>query len=187
MSLCKTKTKDFQKLNVKDLLENRKFWKTVFNDKGFYSSKLMLKENNRPITEEKELVPIMNTFFVNIAENLDLKKDDDSPLNPISSENINDLEKLKNYPSVHKISQTFMINEKRSFKFMTEDQVREVIINIDSSKATPIGDISVDILKSTIDIHLPFITNNINLSIKKGCFPEERKFAEVRTIFKKKR
>ena len=147
----------------------------------------MLKENNRPITEEKELVPIMNTFFVNIAESLDLKKDDDSPLNPISSENINDLEKLKNYPSVHKISQTFMTNEKRSFKFMTEDQVREVIMNIDSSKATPIGDISVDILKSTIDIHLPFITNNINLSIKKGCFPEERKLAEVRTIFKKKR
>ena len=147
----------------------------------------MLKENNRPITEEKELVPIMNTFFVNIAESLDLKKDDDSPLNPISSENIHDLEKLKNYPSVHKISQTFMTNEKRSFKFVTEDQVREVIMHIDSSKATPISDISVDILKSTIDIHLPFIKNNINLSIKKGCFPEERKLAEVRTIFKKKK
>ena len=29
MSLCKTKTKDFQKLTVKDLLDNRKFWKTI--------------------------------------------------------------------------------------------------------------------------------------------------------------
>ena len=36
-----------------------------------------------------------------------------------------------------------MTNEKTFFKFMTEDQVREVIMNLDSSKATPIGDISL--------------------------------------------
>ena len=51
-----------------------------------------------------------------------------------------------------------MTNEKVSFKFVTEDQVREEIINLDGSKATPIGGISVGILKSTVDIHLPFIT-----------------------------
>ena len=38
----------------------------------------------------------MNNFFGNIAKSLDLKKDDDSSLNPINSENINDiLEKQK--------------------------------------------------------------------------------------------
>ena len=79
-----------------------------------------------------------------------------------------------------------MANEKFSFKFVAEDQVREVIMNLDSSKATHIGDTSVDILKSTIDIRLPFITNSINLSIKKGCFPEEFRLAEVSPIFRKK-
>ena len=45
----------------------------------------------------------MNTFFVNITESLDLKKDDNSSLNPINSKNINDiLEKHKNHPRVHK-------------------------------------------------------------------------------------
>ena len=83
-------------------------------------------------------------------------------------------------------SQIFMTNEKFSFKFVTEDVVREEIMNLDGSKAPPIGDISVDILKSTVDIHLPFVTNNINLSIEKGCFPEELKLAEVSPIFKKK-
>ena len=147
----------------------------------------MLKENNRFIIEEKELSTVMNTFFVNITESLDLKKDDDSSLNPINSENTNDiLEKHKNNPSVQKISQTFMTNEKFSFKFLTDDQVREVIMNLYSSKATPIGDLSVDILKSTIDIHLSFITNSINLSIKKDCFPKELKLAEISRIFKKK-
>ena len=79
-----------------------------------------------------------------------------------------------------------MANEKFSFKFVAEDQVREVIMNLDSSKATHIGDASVDILKSTIDIHLPFITNSINLSIEKGCFPEELRLAEVSPIFRRK-
>ena len=144
----------------------------------------MLKEKNRLITEKKELATVMNTFFVNITKSLDLKKDDDSSLNPINFENINDiLGKHKNHPSVHKISQTFITNEKFSFNFLTEDQVRELIMNLDSSKATPIGDISVDILKSTADIHLSF---SINLSMEKGCFPEELKLAEVSPIFKKK-
>ena len=91
--LRKTKTEYFQKLNVKDLSDNRKFWKTIkpfFSNKGLNSNKLMLKENNRLIAEEKELTTVMNTFFVNITEILDLKKDDDSSLNPINSENIND-------------------------------------------------------------------------------------------------
>ena len=67
-----------------------------------------------------------------------------------------------------------------------ENLVREEVMNLDGSKATPIGDVSVDILKSTADIHFPFITNSINLSIEKGCFPEEIKLAEVIPIFKKK-
>ena len=179
--LRKTKTEYFQKLNVKDLSDNRKFWKTIkpfFSNKGLNSNKLMLKENNRLITEEKELATVMNTFFVNITKSLDLKKDDDSSLNPMNSENISDiLQKHKNHPSVQDISQTFTTNKKFSFEFVTEDLVREEIMNLDGSKATPIGDISVDILKSTADIHLPFITNSINLSIKKGCFAEELKLA----------
>ena len=79
-----------------------------------------------------------------------------------------------------------MTNKKFSFEFVTEDLVREEIMNLDGSEATPIGDISVDILKSTVDIHLPFITTSIYLSIEKDCFPEEPKFAEVGQIFKKK-
>ena len=113
----------------------------------------MLKENNLHIAEEKELANIMNTFFVNITESLHLKKDDDSLLNPIESENINNiLENHKQHPSVHEISQTFMTNEKFSFQFVAENQVREEVLNLDGSKATPICDISVNILKSTVDI-----------------------------------
>ena len=47
-------------------------------------------------------------------------------------------QKSKHYPSIHEISHTFMTNEKLSFKFMMEDLVREEVMNLDGSKATPI-------------------------------------------------
>ena len=46
-------------------------------------------------------------------------------------------------------------------------------MNLHSSKATSNGDMSVNILKSTVDIHPPYITNITNLSIEKGYFPDE--------------
>ena len=123
---------------------------------------------------------------MNITKSLDLKKDDDS-LNSINSKSINNvLEKHKHHPSVQVINRVFMTNEKFSFKFVTKDLVREEVMNLDGSKATLIGDISVDVLKSTVDIHLPYKTNSTNLSIEKGCFPKELKLAEVSPIFKKK-
>ena len=44
---------------------------------------------------------------------------------------------------------------------------------------------SADILKSTVDLHLPFITKIINASFENGRFPDELKLAEVSPIFKK--
>ena len=44
-----------------------------------------------------------------------------------------------------------MTNENFSFKFVTEDHLRQEIINLDGSKATPIGDKPVDVLNSTVD------------------------------------
>ena len=45
--LRKTKTEYFKNLNVKDLSDNRKFWKTIkpyFSNKGLNSNKLLLNE-----------------------------------------------------------------------------------------------------------------------------------------------
>ena len=52
-----------------------------------------------------------------------------------------------------------MTNEKLSFKFVTEYHLREEIINLDGSKATPIGDIPVDVLNSTVDTSFFYINN----------------------------
>ena len=64
--------------------------------------------------------------------------------------------------------------------------MRKFIMNIDGSKATAVGDIPTDMLKQTIDIHLPIITQIMNMSIDSNCYPDDLKFAEVSPVFKKK-
>ena len=78
--LLKTKAEYLQNLNVKDLPE-KKNWKAIklcFSNKVLSLSKLMLKEKNRLITEEKELATVINTFFVSINADQDIQKDNDS-------------------------------------------------------------------------------------------------------------
>ena len=72
-----------------------------------------------------------------------------------------------------------------SFQSVPEDLLHEIILSLHGSKATPVGDIPVDILKYTVDIHLPFITKIINVSFENGHFPDELKLAELSPIFKK--
>ena len=79
-----------------------------------------------------------------------------------------------------------MADEKFSIKIITGDIARKEIMNLYGSKVTSNGDTSFYILKSTADIHLPYITNMINVSIENVCFPVELMLAEVSPIFRKK-
>ena len=123
----------------------------------------------------------MNKFFINITKSLKLKKDQGSP--PVTLNDI--LEKFSSHPSIDKIRKTYESDKKFSFQQVTEEHVRQVILSIDGSKATSVGDILADMLKVTLDIHLSLITKIINLSFENGCFPDDLKLAEVSPIFKK--
>ena len=92
------------------------------------------------------------------------------------------LEIFKNRLSVHKIIQTFMTDEKFSFKIITEDILRKEIMNLDVCKPTPNGDICVRILKSTVDVHLRYIANIINLCMEESPFPDEIFFVQSSSI-----
>ena len=95
------------------------------------------------------------------------------------------LDAFSSHPSIERIRRTIKTDEKFSFQPVPEDLVREIILSLDASKATPVGDIPADILKSTVDIHLPFITKTIDVSFENSRFPDELKLAEVSPIFQK--
>ena len=59
-------------------------------------------------------------------------------------------------------------------------------IIVDGSKTTSIRDIPTNMLKQAIDIHLPKITEIIDMSIDKECCPDDLNLAEVCPVFKTK-
>ena len=141
-----------------------------------------MKEKGNLVSAEKELATIMNNFYINIAKDLELKKDSKGKLN-----NLEDI--LKAYESrlsIEKIKKVIKTTEKFSFHNVKDDEVQKIIMNLDGSKATPVGDIPTDMLKQAIDIHLLIKTQIIIMSIDNNCYPEDLKLAEVSPVFKKK-
>ena len=84
-----------------------------------------------------------------------------------------------------KIKKAFNVTDLFSFHTITEDEVRKEISKLDGSKATPVGDVPAEMLKSTTDVHVSISTKIIKSSIRNGCFPDELKAVEVTPIFKK--
>ena len=61
--LRKTKKAYFEKLNIKEIGDNKTFWKIVwqyFSDKGNKSCKITLAENNIIIAVDKRVAELMN-------------------------------------------------------------------------------------------------------------------------------
>ena len=90
VNLLRNTEKDyFQKLNIKDLTDNKKFWKIIkpfFSIKGLNSNTLILREKDVLITDEKALATLINKYFVNITADIDLKRDSEtlSDTRPVS-------------------------------------------------------------------------------------------------------
>ena len=61
MLLRRTKKDYFQNLNVKDFSDNKKFWKMIkphLSNKGLNSNKMLVKEKDKLVSNEKQLASI---------------------------------------------------------------------------------------------------------------------------------
>ena len=97
----KTKKAYFEKLNIKEIGDNKTFWKTVwpyFSDKD-KSSKTTLVESNIVIADEKRVAELMNKYFINITKNLNLK----APISNTTDDIQSLTKKDENHISVRKI------------------------------------------------------------------------------------
>ena len=134
------------------------------------------------VSDERELANIMNNFFINITKNIKLKKDSKGKLN-----NLGDIHKaFQSHPSIEKIKKAINTTEKFFFRNVRDDELRTFIINLDDSKTTPVGDISTDMLKQTVDLHLPIMTQIINIPFDSNCCSDDPQLAEVSPILKRR-
>ena len=73
----KTKSEYFRNRNIKDLNDNKKFWKKIkafFSEKGFETNSIILKEKNELLTNSSTLANLFNNYFINITSTLKLKQ-----------------------------------------------------------------------------------------------------------------
>ena len=74
--LKKTKSEYFRNLNIKELNDNKKFWKKnkpFFLDKRLETN-VILKEKNELITNSSTFANLFNNYFINITSTLKLKQ-----------------------------------------------------------------------------------------------------------------
>ena len=185
--LRRTKKQYFNNINLKDISDNKKFWKCVtpyFSEKGSASTKLMLIENEEILTNESKLANVFNDFFLNVTADIDIKR---YPcMKTFNFENLK--AKFANHESITKIKDSNPISNTDRFCFteFTEEEVRLEISNLSSDKASTYGSIPVSILKQSIDVFIGKLTSTINHSLASNKFPDRLKNGEIIPVYKKK-
>ena len=77
--LRKAKFDYYQNINLGNLTDNRKFWKTVkpiFSDKVQVNSSLTVIENGKMINKDSEIAKIFNHHFATITDSLGISIND---------------------------------------------------------------------------------------------------------------
>ena len=183
--LRNTKKDYFQKRNIKDLTDTKKFWKIIkpfFSNKGINSNKLILRDKDVLITDEKALATLTNKYFVNITADLDLKRDSESLSDTSTSVN-SIFKRFHCHQSILKIQEVFNMPDNFCFYEVSEGEVRKKILRSNGTKSIPFGDVPAGMLKSITNIHASILKRIINLSFWNGCSPDDLKAPEVSPIF----
>lgn len=194
--LKKVKISYYGNLKPANITDNKKFWKMVkplFSDKVKSADSITLIENNKIVSDDKEVADIFNTFFGNAVKMLNiesyehfsfdeyfLRKDTENE-DPIKRA----IEKYADHPSIKKIKEKIPIVSPFSFKETTLKSVMDEIENLNVSKSTPIESIPAKIIKDVKHSVGPKIHIDFNKSVKNGIFPQNLKLADVTPLHKK--
>ena len=169
--LRKEKKKYYNNLDLKDIANNKKFWQSVkplFTGKSKLQTNITIVENKEVVTEKNEVAEILNNYFIEAVQKLDIEKFTYEGKHESHSENIDDLidkiiSKYKLHPSILKIKEHIEVKNKFKFEDTTEDEIFLKIKSLDPKKACMQNDIPAKTLIGTNDIisnHLSKIYNS---------------------------
>ena len=179
--LRKSKTGYYENLNIKNVTDNKLFWKSV---KPLLSDKSRIRD--RINKSENIYSNIYLKIYSNIVKNLNISKH--SEFDPVT-ENIADptlkaIFKYKDHPSILAIQSHC---EKETFRFseVNIEDIKKGILKLDKNKASQHSDIPIKIIKENLDIFAGFLCTNINRSFKSSSFLSCLKMADVTPLHKK--
>ena len=190
----------FSNITNKGILTNREFWKTM---KPFLTNKvcldncdIMLRGDNKMITDDKRLAKPFNEHYINIVERssgLKLEtivchnEDFDKRIvlhNIIKKyENHSSIIKMKSYMSVK--SHLSSNNTLASARQVTSNEVNLVLKSLNTKKASATDKIPTKLVKLASDFLSTTLATAINNSLASSKFPDIAKVATVVPIDKK--
>ena len=148
---------------------------------------ITLIENDEIIKTEKGTAKVLNVFFPNIVQNVDLKQYNvDDPI----CENINDpllkaIVRFRNHPSIFNIKIFCNSKSHFSFKNVQKEEILKELNNLNINKATQNTDIPTKIIKENSDIFGDFVFSNLNCCINTSSYPSLLKRAALTPVHKK--
>ena len=143
-----------------------------------------MKEEDELITDKKKVAEILNNYFMESVENLEVERymptviiesSDDEDADDIDGMII----KFKDHPSVVKIKENVKLEEGFKFRDVTEEETFRKIISLDPSKACMKDDIPTKVLLGTGDIVASSLTTIFNDAKNAGTYPGTLKTADV--------
>ena len=187
--LRKTKINYYGNLNVKEITDNKKFWKTVkpfLSDKSKTSDKIHFNENGELLNSESETAEVLNNFFSNIVKDLKIPEYENFDH---SFENVEDpvlraILKYKNHPSITVIKKKAK-NSVFSFYEVDKDKIKKEINRLNKNKASRKSDIPIKIIHDDVDIFADFIAESLKGAIKTSNFSNCLKLADITHLHKK--
>jgi exonuclease III/predicted transport protein len=189
--LKKEKKKYFGNLDLNDITDNKKFWKTIkpfFSNGSGHSGKITLVEDKEIITDDKEIAETFNNFYVDVVSSLgiDGNKALENDTSGITDPVLKAVKRFEDHPSILEIKKNVTIDTEFSFSEVTKE---EMLIEIDKLKVKKAGtymNIPTRILKEAKDVVAePLMQIWKNEVIMNKKFPSKLKLADITPIFKK--
>ena len=183
--LRQNKKNYFEKLDLKNQNDSKKFWKAVapkFSNKTKTADTIILNENEEIIKDEKIVATTFNNYFTDITKDLVLKESE----TVCERGSLTDIiESYNECNSIIKIKEKCSTGSIFSFSYFSEEEVVYAIKNLPNNKASIFGDIPVKILKQSVETFATTITDSFNDCLKNESFPDVLKLADVCPIYKK--
>ena len=148
----KERKKFYSNLDIKNVTENKLFWKTMkpfLSDKCSYISKISLVHEGNVLSDDLELAKTFNNFFENAVDDLEIKEyESDLNLDIISTDPIDSaIAKYQNHPSIIMINENVSFESRFKFKVVNENDIQCEILNLNSIKPCTFGNIPTKIFK----------------------------------------
>ena len=188
--LVKEKKKYYNNLDTQIFDSDKEFWRRVkplFSEKTVLKNKLRLKENGELISDKKEVAEILNNYFMESVEILEVERY--LPTVVINVDNINEpnridqiITKFQNHPSILKINENVKVEKRFEFRDVTEDEMFKKIVELDPKKACMKNDIPPKVLLGTGDIVCSHLAKTFNNAKNAGKYPDPLKTADVTPV-----